>query len=368
MGSPTDYFVSPGSGSDTTGNGTIGTPWKSRQKALDTITRDATNGDCINIQAGTADVMTAPASMATYGTPTATAPLVHRGYTNVAGDGGIGVVDGAGTYKILNGGNHIHWVDLRLTNSGTTTLLTTGNECHLLRCTLDGYTGTGDVATIGNNNNIFHSEIYGANVTCGYECAFAYCYREGAGTLFIASSSGCAFIGNILRHTAGSSVDEWLLWFTYPGWAIGNTLDRGGGRGAGIVLGQAGNYGQSVVVNNIIANFNGAGGVAVLGNHNNAAVIGHNAFYNNTTNKSLIDTPILDLGADVLLSADPFVDRANKDYRLKTDAAALEAAWPQVYTGLAGVANGMDIGAYQRGAGAAGGLLIPAGMGGGING
>ena len=57
----TNYYVDPGSGSDVTGTGTVGSPWASVQHALDNITRDATNGDQINIKAGTADVLSSPA-------------------------------------------------------------------------------------------------------------------------------------------------------------------------------------------------------------------------------------------------------------------------------------------------------------------
>ena len=85
----TNYYVDPGSGSDVTGTGTVGSPWASVQHALDNITRDATNGDQINIKAGTADVLSSPLTLATYGTTSATAPLSFRGYTSAAEDGGV---------------------------------------------------------------------------------------------------------------------------------------------------------------------------------------------------------------------------------------------------------------------------------------
>ena len=92
----TNYFVDPAAGSDDTGDGSIGTPWASVQHALDSITRDATNGDQVNIKSGTADVLAATLDLTTYGTPTATAPLVLRGYTSAANDGGVGVLSGGG--------------------------------------------------------------------------------------------------------------------------------------------------------------------------------------------------------------------------------------------------------------------------------
>jgi len=90
----TNYYVDPGGGDDATGDGSIGTPWKTTQYALDHIVRNSTNGDQVNIKAGAADVLAASLSLATYGAPTYDAPLRFRGYTNIANDGGYGDIHG----------------------------------------------------------------------------------------------------------------------------------------------------------------------------------------------------------------------------------------------------------------------------------
>ena len=50
-------------------DGTTSKPWRSIQGALDLITRDATNGDQINIKAGTEQVLAASLVLTRYGAP-----------------------------------------------------------------------------------------------------------------------------------------------------------------------------------------------------------------------------------------------------------------------------------------------------------
>lgn len=80
----TEYYIDPAIDANS-GTGTIGDPFGDLQYALDTVTRDGTNGDRFNVKAGTAEVLTAALSLATYGTPTEAAPLVIQGYTSAAG-------------------------------------------------------------------------------------------------------------------------------------------------------------------------------------------------------------------------------------------------------------------------------------------
>ena len=53
----TNYYVDPSINANS-GTGTIGDPFGDLQYALDTVTRDSTNGDQFNIKAGTAEVLT----------------------------------------------------------------------------------------------------------------------------------------------------------------------------------------------------------------------------------------------------------------------------------------------------------------------
>ncbi|MBK9219293.1 MAG: hypothetical protein IPL70_13265 [Uliginosibacterium sp.] len=119
MAAPSQYYVDYGAGNDTTGNGTSGTPWKTIQTAVNTVTRDATNGDQININAGTAQVLAAALSLTTYGAPGATSPLILRGYTASSGDGGVGEIDCNGTSMFASSSlRYIVLSDLKIHNFG----------------------------------------------------------------------------------------------------------------------------------------------------------------------------------------------------------------------------------------------------------
>jgi len=92
----TQTYVDYGSGSDATGDGSIGTPWKTLQYAFDHLTRDTTDGNQVNLKAGTAHVNSAALDLATLiagGALSTTAPLIIRGYTSAANDGGMAEID-----------------------------------------------------------------------------------------------------------------------------------------------------------------------------------------------------------------------------------------------------------------------------------
>ena len=101
MAQPSETYVDP-SIAGASGAGTVGDPYGDLQHALDTMTRDATNGDRINIKAGTDEILAGVIDLTTYGTPSSAAHLVFQGYTSAAGDGGIGGIDanaGAAVYS-----------------------------------------------------------------------------------------------------------------------------------------------------------------------------------------------------------------------------------------------------------------------------
>jgi hypothetical protein len=130
-GTPTDYFVDPNAGDDGTGDGSVGNPWATIQNALDTITRDSTNGDRINVQSTTDDVLGSALSLATYGTPAFGAPLVFQGYTSSQGDGGVGGISGNNSVHIFNaaGTDHIYFIDMHLHNTGSNDIFTLWCKC-----------------------------------------------------------------------------------------------------------------------------------------------------------------------------------------------------------------------------------------------
>lgn len=105
----TEWYVKPGAGNDDLNAGrgeSYGDPWASVRYALATgipaTGVDTTNGDRVNVivNGDTADVLTGQWNLQAFGA-SGSAPLVIEGCTSVAGDGGIGLIDGNG-YRIIN--------------------------------------------------------------------------------------------------------------------------------------------------------------------------------------------------------------------------------------------------------------------------
>ena len=86
-----EYYVDPLNGSDTTGDGlSDGTAWQTVQNALNSITKNTTDGDRINVKDTADDVLTAPLQFGAIGSYSLTYGLLIEGYSTNAGDGGVG--------------------------------------------------------------------------------------------------------------------------------------------------------------------------------------------------------------------------------------------------------------------------------------
>lgn len=360
-----NWFVDPNAGNDTTGNGTIGTPWKSVQKALNTITRNATDGDQVNVKAGAADVLGAALSLATYGTPDGGAPLYLRGYTSAAGDGGIGEIDGAGSYTIFSAGSNanksfIHIWDMKLGNCGASQLLRLHANSSIVNCELHTCTANQAVYFHNINNRVinclFHtlsgaSNVYVAStsthfVGCtfrssggtavlnltGQSCVVAYCYFD-----ISADTSLSAIVS-----TNDPLIMNCTVWS-----AVAQTV-------AGLQIDPAG---IGVVLNTLVSGYSGAGGVGYQAG-GNVTVSGGNGYYGNTTNETLAGKASISLRPAAALAAAPFVDASNDDFNLTPGGAAVGAAWPQVAVGMPATTSAGDIGAAQGGGGGGGGPVV----------
>lgn len=114
------YYVDPSIAANS-GTGTVGDPYGDLQYALDQITHDTTNGDRINIKAGTAEVLTAALDFTTFGQVNVNGGLTIAGYTSAEGDGGIGEIDGNATYAIIDFSTEkqaINFIDMKMGNCG----------------------------------------------------------------------------------------------------------------------------------------------------------------------------------------------------------------------------------------------------------
>lgn len=357
----TEVYVDPAIAADS-GTGTIGDPYGDLQYALNTVTRDATNGNRFNIKAGTAEVLTAALSLATYGTPGNTSPLVFQGYTSAAGDGGIGEISGAGSYAIfLSSGNgnkgFITFADLKLGNCGATTAIGFRLQSSLINC---------EIHTCTANPGVLF-ETTGAHVAAG--CYFNDLVKVQSavtstffGNRFYCDSStdvldlggiGSVALNNLFVLATDTSMD--IIDATGAGCSvIGNTIYcTSANTRAGIVWDSRGG---GIVANNVIVGNSGTGGKGIWDAYGAGRLVtGGNAFYNNATNISVGAQWTYELNDNLALASDPFVDAANGDFAIDSASDAIEAAWPSAWYGLATTTSLADIGAVQNGAGAGGG-------------
>ena len=328
----------------TQADGTTSKPWRSVQGALDLITRDATNGDQINVKAGTAQVVQAALTLARYGTPAEGAPVVIRGYTATANDGGIGEIN-AGGFQIgaTAAITDLILIDLELHTFGNSIGIYPGARSAVINCEVHKGASTPSNKSLIFNVATIGCYVHDAGTTgtgIGYNPATLYNYVKDCPI----GISGGNVVGNLIVDctTAGIRSNADFGYFN------GNTVyssTAATGKGIEIVSGNA----SCTVLNNIIEGYSGAGGVGISAVAD-LAMIGYNAFYNNTTNESLGDV-YLDLGGDQALAASPFTNPGAGDFSIKAGSLALEAAWPGAWYGPAATTAKADMGAVQAGAG-----------------
>jgi len=366
MAAPTDIYVDPAIAADS-GTGTSGDPYGDLQYALNTATRDATNGNRFNIKAGTEEVLAGTLSYATYGTPTADAPLFFQGYTSAAGDGGIGVISGAATYGMGTTPIQTHWRDLRVYNSGAAQLISMGQHSKAIGVTFDTCT-----ATVSMVSAIFSQiigcvlqsmsgriEISGDVIGCYFSNGandFTRCIDLTTATRSVVKRNVFSVDGS----TVAIFVRERSNVITH------NSIFSNAGTGTGIELNSSG-ADSNVVLSNIIAGFSGAGGEGILvGSGSTIAFYGHNYFYNNTTDESGVSGAVKnDLGDNETGGGDPFAKSGSDTAANRgTYFAPLDVG--NVWGGAYPTELGLDKGAVQHAAAAGGGAPRSAGMSGGI--
>lgn len=172
MAAPNEYYVDPLNGDDTTGDGlSDGTAWKTFAKAVSTISRDATNGDRINVKDSATDTLSSAQSIAGSGP----APWIIQGYTATAGDGGIGVLSGGGSVGILSNatGNGVIIRDMELTNTGAADIVILDDFCRF--------------------ENVYFHNTTGDAVDCDIHCVVANCRFENIGGVGVRAFDGIVF-------------------------------------------------------------------------------------------------------------------------------------------------------------------------------
>ncbi|ANS03303.1 hypothetical protein [uncultured Mediterranean phage uvDeep-CGR2-KM19-C37] len=365
MAAPTLYYVDPDDGDDSTGNGlSDATAWKTIQKALDTITRDSTDGDQINIKAGTDDVLGAVLDVIDYddasGVPAPAAPLIFRGYTAVANDGGIGGIDAGGATSVWSSTtiDGVHFVDMHLHNSTSSTMLTLDNFCMVSNCDIEtGGTGHGIVTGgFGTIHNCYIHDCGGRGVQFSGQngkvvhCFFRNSTRKFSQAIQIGTSGGY-IAGNVMNLDSTSDGIE----FGYGVAVMNNSVYLSSGTGVAINATSAGGY-SNVVVNNL-AEINHADADGIMdrtGTGSSFGIYGYNAVYAPLGTAYTVAGGIVDdRGNNVTLTASPFINAAGGDFRVKPATAGdglKGAGWPSAAArkGLESYPHAIDLGALQR--------------------
>lgn len=365
----THSYVDYGAGNDTTGDGTIGTPWKTLQKALDTCARNTTDGNQVNLKAGTAHVNAAALDLTTFiagGALSAAAPLIVAGYTATANDGGTAEIDcnGATMWAAATYDNVLlRYLDIH--NGGNNNLCALDTGCDFWRCVFhkgaSNPSGKYLLSLTGSTANVIGCRFYDPGDdaaramslmnTCKAQDNYIDMGTSATG-YGIYTGSGAIVEGNVIKCGHASQIGIYVNVFSTVRQNICYNTAAGTNQGIYLV-----NW-ASTGLNNICCGWVGAGGEGIL--HANPFLLGHNAFWNNTSAYTAMDMIFQDLTAnDVTLAADPFVDAANGDFSLTAAAKTALAAkgFPLAYLGAhANTVPNLNIGPIQLAAGSGGGV------------
>ena len=352
----TETYVNPAIAGDS-GTGTIGDPYGDVQYALNTMTRDSTNGDRINIKTGTDEILGAALDLSTYGTPASTAQLIFQGYTTAAGDGGIGGISGAATYAIFadSGIDYVSLIDLHLHNCGANYVVYIDNNSSIVNCEIDTCTAGAGVRVSNNSQvvNCYIHNIGGYGIYCGGGIIVGNYLENGANkfsnAIYYVSSN--MYISWNIFNLDSSSNGISVLPYKNPITIENNTIYSSSGTGTGLVLGSNAD-GTVLIRNNYIEGFSGAGGKGFDITAGLQAYLYSNRAYNNTTNfdtaNALVDSD------NSATAASALTNPGAGDFSVGTDLKA--GAYPTSFKGSS-TNQYMDIGAAQR--------QEPAGGGGG---
>jgi hypothetical protein len=284
MPAPTEIYVDPAINANS-GAGTIGNPYGDLQFALNSVTRDSTNGNRFNIKAGTAEVLAATISFTTYGTPTATAPCIFEGYTAAAGDGGLATIScGGGAFGLASSVANCYWKCLTLTGSSASIFANMTTNNNFDSCVFTGLTGTGIHLFIGGGTVTrcqFVVSTSAVAITTSADTFVGYNYLSGPGAgasgIRANAASGTSILRNIIVGFNTYGILGTNLCEVHH-----NTVFATGATGRGIWIENMISA-RYQVLSNYVEGYSGAGGQGydLEGDVN---ILGMNAAFGNTTN------------------------------------------------------------------------------------
>jgi hypothetical protein len=340
MAAPTEYYVDPLNGNDTTGNGTVGTPWKTTQKALNTITPGA-GGDRINIMDSATDTLSVALSFVSYGAPTAVAPLIFQGYTTAAGDGGIGHIAGSGTINIINSTtiDYVIMRDMHFSNGGTQTLIQCDNRWSFISCEFEGSDFDGVIGDAGLVfiNCQFHDITSDAIQFEDGAVLGCFFFNDGTRTMATAinqqtSSGPATLVRNIISL---DSTSDGIFLGSAQASVINNTLYTTG-TGKGIYTSNTTFGDHFMVIGNLIEGWNT--GIDFNTPASETLIYMSNGFYDNVADEAnkgdmVNDTDNEALGASPLAKSGSATTYSNRNvFFLPQDTGnVFNPAWPGLF-------------------------------------
>lgn len=357
-------------------DGTTTLPWRSLQGAFDLLTRNSSDGNQVNLKAGTAQVNAAALDLTTFiagGALAAASPLIIRGYTASANDGGVGEIDcGGAPMFAATTYDYVMLIDLEMHTFGDNNGIVLDQQCLIYRCELHkgaSSPSSRTLATLAGSGAIVGCYVHDSGA--GIDVCIALPQSGVAiGNYILPTSyrgiscgSNAVISGNIFKGST-TSFQAIIYDGTGPATVIGNVAyNSAAGTQMCLYLGNAAGRYAMMCINNIIVGQRGAGGKGIGTVNTGAGMVGSNAFYNNTANYGFADVVFVDeTSNDVTLAADPFTDAANGDFSLTAaaKAALAGAGWPTSYLGAdAATVPNLNIGPIQLAAAAASGGGFP---------
>lgn len=329
-----DVYVDPSIAANS-GSGTSGDPYGDLQYALDSTSQGAA-GDNFHIKVGTAEILAAGLTLATYGTPVYGKRLVFSGYTSAAWDGGVAEINCNGSYNLFasTSYSYISLHNLEIHNGGTASIIYVADYCRIISCIIHNTAAYG--IRCGTGCFVADCEIY--------DCGNMGYYTSGASMLIFStvfnvgpsySMSTMVYAGGAnaavqfchLNHVPPSTPPTYAIHLANSSTSVCNNMVRGNAAtGYAIYI----PYGCAICTGNIIFDWSGAGAIAIR-NTGQTGRISNNFFYNNTANISNTSQIYFNENNTVLTTS-PWIDYGSGIYGVSNSIAG--GAWPENYRGV----------------------------------
>ena len=235
------------------------------------------------------------------------------------------------------------------TNTGIEGFRVASIGARILNCEATGFgtKGASSGFLVGGNN----TAVIGCYAHDGTGIGFDV-YAAAPGVMAYNIADNCSTFGGRMNSASTISVQIWDHCIFYKCTSGGLVSPASGAR-------------PTIVINCIISE-NGGPGISAVDTRTHVTLLG-SAFYNNTSTD--IDTSFITLNEIVpriTLTADPFVDAANGDFRIKSSAIELiRTGWPSTFLsggGLTTWGSDPDYGATEHIGGNIVGPLINGGL------